>query len=148
MRMRWRLILPVIGLLFFTLESYHSFYLNPFKGSGRYHWWSAIRLDSDPFEKRSRPPSRQGPSGPAGPVSFDEHIAWVHAGWLARTLTLSALPAFMIGMVIVSALSNLGVSEVTSFMISMPLLIFAWYYFVGWLLDRRIEKRSRRRQAE
>jgi hypothetical protein len=144
MRMRWRLILPVVGLALFALESYVSLRVQPEVPKTRYTWWSSIRLDSDPLEKRPQPPTPSCPDC----VSFDESIAWVEPGWLARTLTLSALPAFMIGMAIVSALSNLGVSEVTSFMISMPLLIFAWYYFVGWLLDRRIEKRSRRRQAE
>lgn len=66
---------------------------------------------------------------------------WVDPGWLARCHVLSALPAFVVGVGIVRGLGRLGVSEVISFMISMPLLIFAWFYFVGWLLDRWRQKR-------
>jgi hypothetical protein len=44
--------------------------------------------------------------------------------------------AFLVGVGIVHGLARVGISEVTSFMVSMPLLIFAWFYFVGWLLDR------------
>jgi hypothetical protein len=40
-------------------------------------------------------------------------------------------------MIIVSSLGRLGISEILSFMIAMPLLIVAWYYFMGWMIDRR-----------
>jgi len=36
----------------------------------------------------------------------------------------------------------MGISQVSSFMFSMPVLILAWYYLIGWLLDRWISKRS------
>jgi hypothetical protein len=49
---------------------------------------------------------------------------------------LSAFPAFVFGGVIVRSLGRLGISEVSSFMVLMPLLISAWFYFVGWLVDR------------
>lgn len=55
---------------------------------------------------------------------------------MARVLGLSALPAFLVGGVVTNSLARLGVSEVSSFMVSMPILIFTWYYFVGCLLDR------------
>ena len=58
---------------------------------------------------------------------------------------LSALPAFVVGTAVVRGLAGLGVSEVWSFMIVMPLLILAWFYFVGWLTDRWVHKRSQRR---
>jgi hypothetical protein len=38
----------------------------------------------------------------------------------------------------------MGISQVSSFMFLMPVLIFAWYYLIGWLLDRWISKRSQR----
>jgi hypothetical protein len=56
---------------------------------------------------------------------------------------LSALPAFVIGLFITFGLGRFGISEVLSYMISMPLLISAWFYFVGWLVDRWRFKRSR-----
>jgi hypothetical protein len=55
---------------------------------------------------------------------------------------LSALPAFIVGVFAVSGLGRLGLSQVSSFMFLMPILIFAWYYFVGWLLDRWIHWRA------
>jgi len=35
----------------------------------------------------------------------------------------------------------IGISEVLSFMLLMPVLILVWYYFIGWLLDRWSYKR-------
>jgi hypothetical protein len=58
----------------------------------------------------------------------------------AKFLMLSALPAFVFGTAVVRGLASLGVSEVWSFAIVMPLLISAWFYFVGWLIDRRVHK--------
>ena len=52
-----------------------------------------------------------------------------------------ALPAFAISVLIVSGLGHLGINEIWSFLISLPLLIFAWLYFVGRLIDRWILQR-------
>jgi hypothetical protein len=59
-------------------------------------------------------------------------------GWLTRVLILSAFPTFLAGVPLVRVLGRHGASEVWSFMVLMPLLITAWYYAVGWLLDRWI----------
>jgi hypothetical protein len=56
---------------------------------------------------------------------------------------LSAFPAFIVGIPIVKALAHLGVSEVLSFTVAMPLLVVGWFYFVGGYIDHRIRKRSR-----
>jgi hypothetical protein len=56
---------------------------------------------------------------------------------------LSALPAFVVGGFTVGGLGKLGISQVSSFMLLMPVLIFGWYYFVGWLLDRWSHKHHR-----
>jgi len=68
---------------------------------------------------------------------------WVEPGWLVNYLMYSALPAFVCGMAIVSVLWRLGINEIWSFLISMPILIFAWFYFVSWLVDRWIFQRRR-----
>jgi hypothetical protein len=66
----------------------------------------------------------------------------VDPGYLADSSVLSGLPAFLASAVIVASLSRLGVSQVLSFfMISTPILLFAWYYLLGWLLDRWRAKR-------
>jgi hypothetical protein len=54
---------------------------------------------------------------------------------------LSAFPAFAIGLLIVSGLGHVGINEIWSFLISLPPLIFTWFYFVSWLIDRWIFQR-------
>ena len=44
--------------------------------------------------------------------------------------------SFTIGAAIVVVLSKAGLDEVLTFMVSMPILLFVWYYFVGWLIER------------
>jgi hypothetical protein len=44
----------------------------------------------------------------------------------------------------VSGLSHFGVSELKSFMVTMPLLILVLHAFVGWLFDRWRFKRHQR----
>jgi hypothetical protein len=60
---------------------------------------------------------------------------------MQKVLVLTGLPAFATGVGIVKGLGQFGISEIVSFMITMPILLFAWFYFVGWLLDRRTRKR-------
>jgi hypothetical protein len=67
----------------------------------------------------------------------------VDSGLLANLLFLSAFPAFLVGRFVVHGFSRIGVNELTSFMISMPVLIFGWFFLVGWLLDRRRNGRIR-----
>lgn len=136
MRTRWRLILPVIGLILFGAESYSSFRLNRELGTipRRFYYWSSIRLDSDPL----RAPCKPGDAG----CGWEQNWVWVDSGYLAKALMLIALPAFAFGAVVVGALAHLGVSEVWSFALVMPVLVFAWFYVVGWLIDRWVCKRS------
>jgi hypothetical protein len=68
---------------------------------------------------------------------------WVEPGLLAEALMLSALPAFVVAAFVVARLGRFGVSEFSSFMVTMPLLICAWYWVVGWLIDRWRFKRLR-----
>jgi hypothetical protein len=113
----------------------------------KYFWWSAIRLDSDPANKRTKSTSSckdvQEDCGSWGEL----RDRWVHPALVEEFLMLSAFPAFVIGRLVVTGLGTLGISQVSSFMFVMPVLIFAWYYFVGWLLDSGIRNRwSTRRQ--
>jgi hypothetical protein len=144
MRRRWQLILPVVGLLLFAGESYISLRNNreAQKTPSRYFWWVSIRLDSDPLSQRPQVAipckDAQGDC-----VSWDPVSLWVEPGLLAEALMLSALPAFVVGAFVVATLGRFGVSEVSSFMVTMPLLICAWYWVVGWLIDRWRFKRLR-----
>jgi hypothetical protein len=67
---------------------------------------------------------------------------WVDPGTVTRTFMAFAMPAFLLSAVIVGGLRRLGINQIWSFMISMPLLIFGWFYFVGSLIDRRRWKRE------
>jgi len=75
-------------------------------------------------------------------TTWDLADRWVAPGFLEEFFFVSALPAFVLGGFIVGGLGKLGINQVSSFMFVMPVLIFAWYYFMGWLFDRWIRKRS------
>ena len=143
MRIRWRLVLPLAGLIAFAAVTKSSLDMNreTLQNPSRYFWWSSLRLDSDPLNRRS--PARCS-NDEANCARWDLlQDTWGDPGWIAKGLMVSALPAFIAGALIVHGLGHLGVNEVWSFLISMPFLIFAWYYFIGWLIDRL---KSRRRQ--
>ena len=131
MRIRWRLVLPLAGLILFGWGSYESVRWHP--ATSRYFWWSSIPLDTTPL-KNSTSPCKSG-NGDCNEWVPESMV--VHSGWLAKLIFLSAFPAFLVGHFVVHGFSRLGVNELTSFMISMPLLIFGWFFLVGWLLDRR-----------
>jgi hypothetical protein len=102
----------------------------------RYFWWASFRLDSDPLNRRA---------GIAGPCeggskncgSWDLCAIYVDPGFLVEAFMLLSLPAVLVVELVVAELGRFGVNEIWSFMIAMPPLLFAWYYFVGTLIDRR-----------
>src|SRR5579871_2751601 len=121
MRKRWRIILPIVALTVFGCVSYNSLRTNDAfnRAPSRYVWWSNLRLDSDPSHKLNwnsewEPTERWGFSLPT------------------FLLTLSALPAFLVGWVLIVGLGRFGFSQVSSFMSVTPVLILIWYYFLGW----------------
>jgi hypothetical protein len=146
MRFRWRAIHPLCGLCLFAFGTLASIRANRnfHNDSQRYFWWSTLRLDSDPLNKHSS--SRASVAcaestetcWPVDPVAI-----WVDPGWLSKCFVLSVLPAFLVTLAIVRGLAGLGVSELTSFFISMPLLTVVWLYSVGWAFDRWRGKRLR-----
>jgi len=77
-----------------------------------------------------------------GTTCFDPEYIWITPGLMQKALVLTALPAFLLGLGLVRGLAHLGVSELVSFMITMPVFITAWFYLAGWLLDRWRYKRS------
>jgi hypothetical protein len=135
MRVRWQLLLPLIGLLLFALGSYDSVRMNRRAGTTRYQWWSTIRLDTDPLEQHQPRfmPCKTDPQQNCagwGPV-----FIWVDPGWIATAFMLSAFPAFAIGIPIVRGLGHFGGNELVTFYCSMPILIALWFFCAGWLID-------------
>ena len=128
-------------MILFAALSYHSVRWNHafHAGQSRYFWWSSVRLDSDPLNRH-----------PKAPITFkdgnesywDPAMIWVSPGWFEIALVLSGLPAFLSSMALTHGLGRLGISEVVTFMISMPLCLVAWFYWVGLFFDRWAYKRS------
>lgn len=140
-RLRWRFVLPVLGLLGFSSISYHSLRMNrQFGPTPRsYYWWSSIRLDTDPLNRRPQtPPPCNAAVQDCG---WELRAAWIEPAYYDESFVLAALPAFILSTLTVSRLSRLGINEVWSFAISMPAYTFAWFYLVGWLIERWLSKR-------
>ena len=144
MRIRWKLVLPLLGLVVFGVLTESAFRIERVTPhiSHRYFWWSTIRLDPDPLNRRR--PACCG-NGEGNSRAWDLlRNTWVYAGSIPKWFMVSALPAFVAGVAIVHGLGRLGVNEVCSFLISMPFFVFAWYYFVGWLIDRWKSRRMQK----
>jgi hypothetical protein len=141
MRRRWRIVFPVFGLILFSTVSYRSYETQ--RVPSKYFYWSRVRLDSDPANKDNRY-ARPCEDGKENCTNWDLTGAdrWVDPGLLDKILVFSALPAFVVGGLAVSGLGRLGVNQVSSFMFLMPILIAAWYYFIGRVFDRWTRKHS------
>jgi hypothetical protein len=140
--MRWKIFLPVVGLLLFagvTVESLHRRRAYQ-KDPGRYLYWSSIQLDSDPLHRQ---PEVLAPCKDAegGCASWDPIIVERVPGLLPGLLMLSAYPAFIVGLRLVRALGRHGLSEISSFMVVVPVLVAGWHYGIGWAVDYWIYKR-------
>src|SRR5689334_24714790 len=138
MRMRWKLVLPFLGLVAFVLVTIGSVCTDRVTPHNphRYFWWSSIRLDTDPLNKH--------PHALVPLKEWELRDMWIEPGWLPKWFMLSSFPAFVVGMETVHALGRLGVNEVWSFLTCMPFLIIAWYHFIGWLLDCWKSRRTQR----
>jgi hypothetical protein len=148
MHTRFHLWLPIMGLCLFSWITWSSYETNVHRlQNSRYFWWSSVRLDRDPLKKHPQPPSGRK-VGEADEVGWDPEFIWVEPGIPARLLVLIAIPAFLVGSLVVNGLGQLGISQVWSFMIIMPILISGWLFFAGWLMDRwRSKHASRVRHA-
>ncbi len=159
MRNHWRLILPIAGLLLFAGVTYDSLQGRP-KIPSQYLWWSILRLDSDPLNAQHRvgtpcirakgncrPRSFTRGAKTPGTIARSNYTSWNPASlWVSpelasELLILSAFPALAAGMSWVRLLGSQGMSEISSFMSTMPLFVAAWYYTIGWLIDRWLHKR-------
>jgi hypothetical protein len=143
MSLQSRVVLPVVGLIVFMGISYNSYRAGREGNSaiGRFRVWSTIRLDSDPLNRRSPTPCVPS-TQPCVYWDVNDLDNWHHPGIVERIFGFSALPAFVVGLFITYGLGSFGINEIISYMVSMPLLIFAWFYSVGWLVDRWRNKRQ------
>jgi hypothetical protein len=64
-------------------------------------------------------------------ASWDAPYILVDPGIVTKTLMAFAMPAFLLSAVIVGGLGRLGINQIWSFLISMPLLISVWFYWMA-----------------
>ena len=138
--------MPLIGLFLFTAVAYRSMPANHHEREAprRYYWWSSLRLDSDPLD-RNPAPAKPCPEGIANCSNGETPNVKIAPGWLEKFLVVSAFPAFLAGFAVVAGLSKLGIDEVLTFFVSMPILLCGWYYLVGWLIERWLDRRAQAR---
>ena len=150
MQIRFNQILPLLGLLLFAAVTYRSMGVNTQGPDGphKYYWWSSLRLDTDPLNRHPAP-AQPCSNGAPNCSTWMLQTQWITPAYMDRLLIYASLPAFLAGTAIVAELSKRGVDEVLTFMVSMPILLFLWFYFSGWLLDRLIARlQSRRARTE
>lgn len=148
MKKRWRVILPVVGLLLFAVGTCAELRFNRELNSHRYFWGSGIRLDRDPLNRRPLdywyPTCRDAAANCEG----SEPVAvWVDPGFLSIALFTSGAPGFLVGRLLVRGFGKLGVNELVTFMIAIPLLLAGWYFLLGWLFDWLGYRWRRHRQS-
>jgi hypothetical protein len=140
------LILPFIGLLVFAGQSFQSFrqQQNALKRGNTCFCWSNTPLDEKPFDTRYEVFGRSNLTscGYLRELEAQTDLGCGQPSLPARLLMLTELPAFLMSLGIVKSLAKLGVSEVMSFIVTMPPLIFAWYYFLSWMVARLTRRRE------
>jgi hypothetical protein len=98
-------------------------------------YWSSIPLSSHPLERRYKlitcNPADVGCQW-RGSVHIDPRLP-------EKVLIISSFPAFLPGLLITRKLGHFGVSEIRTFVLFMPVLIFAWYYLVSWAIARSVK---------
>jgi hypothetical protein len=141
MRKQWRLILPAVGLMLFGIVTYQSVERRQHeKASGQYFWWASIRLDTHSVNRHlDAKPCMEAESDC---VTWDVASLPRSTGLLGAMLIITAFPAFFIGVPVVRGLGRLGISEVGTFMIVMPVLIAGWCNVLAWLDNRWRIRRS------
>jgi hypothetical protein len=145
MKRRWSIILPLCGLLLFGTITFASHLRHQTKYQGRIYYWAGYPLDPDPLH--IDPPKAPVPC-PQGQecVAWDPISIWSTPGPLMNLLIFTGLPGLLVGALIVSLLSRMGVNEIWSFFVCMPVTLSAWYYLIGWLLDRRRWQKQLKKQ--
>ena len=144
MQVRWKWVLPVIGLALFFAQTYLScrVHRETQRSASRYFWWSSVRLDSEPLNEPSKVAQASCADGSQNCTTWDLPNTWPESGLLAKVQIFSAFPAFIGCALVMVCTSRLGVSQIISFFVFMPASLFVWYYLAGSLLDRSGTQRA------
>lgn len=154
MKRRWSIILPVLGLTVFASITEQTYRLHTVtRDPLRYVYWSRMRLDRHPELPEPYLPCPEG-----APCAFDyltDRFTRDDSGFghdygighrYPELFGWSAFPVFLLSGLLISGLGRLGISHVWTFFIVMPPALSAWYYFLGWLIDRRRWRRQLKKQ--
>jgi hypothetical protein len=144
MSFRWCWMLPTFALLLFFGETWQSVRLNrELRNKNAYRrdfYWGTFRLRTDPLGRLPAPPC---------PPEIPDCKTWlvlpdviVDPGIILRALLISGFPAWLISIRAIHGLARFGVNEIYSFFAIAPLLLFAWYFLLGFLIDRWRAKRK------
>ena len=131
---RWSAILPICGLLYFALGTAHSIRFNREVHNNRpsrYFYWSIIRLDSDPLNRHPISTTVPCKNAPGDCASWDPGFIWIDPGWGTQIYFWAVIPALALTAASVRGFARLGVSEVKSFFVLMPILSSLWLFLVG-----------------
>ena len=141
------LILPIVGVLLFTGESWRLFksYRALGQRASSCFWWGDVPLDSKPLQ-------RYGGFGGTNQVTeceFESAQFIDRSGppMFTRLFELTAAPAFIPAIGLAHLFGKRGVSQVTVFMSCAPPLIFAWYYLLSWIGYRVLARLKKGRLA-
>jgi hypothetical protein len=134
MRIRWSIILPVIGLCWFAAVTYQSARRSRgYSDLGKHFVWSTFQLDSDPLAWKTACAGQTDCVTWGDPSTMD---SWAKPTPLARFLVLFALPAFLLSLLAVGFAGSHGANQIILFFALTPPLIAAWFYFLGRVVDR------------
>ena len=141
---RWSVILPIYGLTLFTVITVHSIRAAPEHSSSLvkdYYWWGTTRLDPDPLNKHPHGTAIVPRASAQACLGWYPAELWDESGIVDKALLITAIPPFVAEAPLLIASAKLGINQIPIFFVTMPILLFAWFYFLGWALDRLRYKR-------
>jgi hypothetical protein len=134
MRIRWTVVLPVLGLCCFVAVTYQSARRNRSYGDlGKHFVWSTFQLDSDPLAWKTACAGQPEPCVTWDPSTIDSSAGSTP---LAKVLVVFALPAFLVSLLVVGSAGSHGANQIILFFALTPPLIAAWFYFLDRVVDR------------
>ena len=138
--------MPLAGLVLFGVQTYWSIEQDHRQQSEtrhylRYFMWSSLKLDRSPatIDPPAEPPCNQGQESCVG---WDPGEIHRPIDPLAKVVVLTGIPAFLLSALTVGLFSRFGISQVFTFMIGTPIFLTFWYWFLGWLTDRKVWKKQ------
>ena len=80
-------------------------------------------------------------------MSWDPEFIWVEPGPLQTVFLWTALPAFVVTAGVLHVADKFAINQVPVFLALLPVSVAAWFYMIGWLIDRWRFRRRLRAQA-